>query len=445
MLAYNLRLALQSFKRNPALTALMVLAIGIGIAVCVMTLTVYQAMSGNPIWWKGDQLYTVTMDSWDPNGVLDERRPHLPPAQLTFNDASYLFASDIPTRKVIMYAANGVLLGGTEADEPKRTEARVTSADFFAMFDVPFQYGNGWNASADTGPEPVVVLSHKTNEERFGGQNSVGRTIRWNDREFRVIGVLQDWMPLPRYYDLNQGALRDPEDIFIPWGWSRAMELQTGGNLQCWVNENLNTFQDLLGSQCLWIQLWVELPNAAARARMQDFMDSYWTAQRKAGRFPRPKDNRLTDVDQWLEDRQVVNNDNRMLVALSFAFLAVCLINTVGLLLAKFLNSASISGVRRALGASRRHIFNQHLMEAGLLAAAGAVTGLVLGALGLWGVRALYANTPGNRGGYQAIAHIDAASIGWALALAVIAALAAGLYPAWRVGRLPPAVYLKSQ
>ena len=42
------------------------------------------------------------------------------------------------------------------------------------------------------------------------------------------------------------------------------------------------------------------------------------------------------------------------LVGLAFAFLAVCLINTVGLLLAKFLNAAPITGVRRALGASRR-------------------------------------------------------------------------------------------
>lgn len=63
MLAYNVRLALKSFKRNPALTALMVLAIGLGIAVCVMTLTVYQRLAGNPIWWKSDRLFTVTMDS----------------------------------------------------------------------------------------------------------------------------------------------------------------------------------------------------------------------------------------------------------------------------------------------------------------------------------------------------------------------------------------------
>ena len=49
MTAYYLRLALKSFRRNPGLTALMVGAIALGIAVCVMTLTIYHAMSGNPI------------------------------------------------------------------------------------------------------------------------------------------------------------------------------------------------------------------------------------------------------------------------------------------------------------------------------------------------------------------------------------------------------------
>ena len=57
MFGYYLRLALKSFGRNPGITVLMVLAIALGIAVCVMTLTVYHAMSGNPIWWKNDRLY----------------------------------------------------------------------------------------------------------------------------------------------------------------------------------------------------------------------------------------------------------------------------------------------------------------------------------------------------------------------------------------------------
>ena len=63
MYGYYLRLALSSFRRTPGLTALMVLAIAAGIGVCVMSLTLFQAISGNPIWWKSDHLYTVTMDN----------------------------------------------------------------------------------------------------------------------------------------------------------------------------------------------------------------------------------------------------------------------------------------------------------------------------------------------------------------------------------------------
>jgi putative ABC transport system permease protein len=183
---------------------------------------------------------------------------------------------------------------------------------------------------------------------------------------------------------------------------------------------------------------------------MQALLDGYWAEQRKGGRFQRPRNNRLTNVGQWLKDQGVVQNDNRMLVGIAFAFLAVCLLNTVGILLAKFLNAAAIAGVRRALGASRRQIFMQHLIEVGVLAAAGAVLGLGLGALGLWGVHALYVttstvDTAANTGGYQQLTHFDTSSIFWAVVLAMASALAAGLYPAWRIGRVSPAVYLKSQ
>jgi putative ABC transport system permease protein len=179
---------------------------------------------------------------------------------------------------------------------------------------------------------------------------------------------------------------------------------------------------------------------------MQSLLDSHWDREHKAGRFPRKRDNRLTDVGQWLKDQQVVQSDNRVLVGLAFAFLAVCLINTVGLLLAKFLNGASIAGVRRALGASRRALFTQHMVEVGVIATAGAVLGLALGALGLAGIRALYAlNSAFNRGGYQSLAHVDTTSLGTTVLLAVVATFAAGLYPAWRIGRIQPAVYLKNQ
>ena len=447
MLAYNIRLALKSFRRNPGLTALMVGAIGLGIAACVVTMTVYHAMSGDPIWWKSDRLYAVTMDNWDPNRPFDIAYPELPPPQLTYRDALYIADSGIPLRHVIMHRDRGVLTGGAAQTRPEPVSTRITSADFFAAFDVPFLYGGGWQAAADSAAEPVIVLSKKENEVLFGGINSVGRTVRWNDLEFRIVGVLADWSPRPKFYDLSGDAFAAPEDVFIPFGWTEARQkLPAAGDHHCWRFTALHSFKDYLDSDCNWIQLWVELPDARTRERLQTFIDSYWAEQRKTGRYERPRNNRLTDVKQWLADRHVVANDDRILVGLAFAFLVVCLINTVGLLLAKFLSGAALTGIRRALGASRRQVFMQQMVETGLLGVGGALMGLCLAALGLWGLRVLYAvQVAFGESGYQDLAHFDVASIVIAVTLAIIAALAAGLYPAWRVGRLPPAIYLKSQ
>ncbi len=445
MLGYYFQLALRNLRRNPGLTALMIGAVALGIAVCVMTLTMYRAMSGNPIWWKNDVLYAVTMDFWDPDQAYFDNKQELPPEQLTYRDALAVFASDIPKHKVIMHKAIGVLSLDDARVKPERVATRVTTADFFAAFDAPFQYGGTWTDAADTGPEPVMVISRELNEKFFGGANSVGRRVRWSDREFRIVGVRDHWMPLPTFYDVNNGSLEEPEDVYIPFGWNAALQLSSAGNTNGWKPEEINSYQDFLNSENTWIQMWVELPDATARDRFQAFLDNYSTEQKQAGRYQRPLNNRLTRPDQWLVDNEVVGNDDRVLVGLAFAFLAVCLLNTVGLLLAKFLNNAPITGVRRALGASRRQVFMQHLVEVGVISSIGALLGLALGGLLLMGLRALYTVDPGDAAGTQALAHVDVTSVVTALALAFFATIAAGLYPAWRIGRIPPATYLKAQ
>ena len=102
-----------------------------------------------------------------------------------------------------------------------------------------------------------------------------------------------------------------------------------------------------------------------------------WSATPKsssrAGRFTRPPNVRLRNVMEWLDFQQVVPSDVRLQAWLAFGFLAVCLLNTVGLLLAKFLRRSQEIGVRRALGASRRAIFAQFLVEAGSVGLVGGV------------------------------------------------------------------------
>jgi putative ABC transport system permease protein len=446
MFGYYLRLAGTSFSRNRGLTTLMACTIAFGIAISVVTITVYHLLAGNPIWWKNDRLYAVTMDNWPavmaPTGdaTLDYG-----PMQLTYKDATHLMASDIPLRKVVSFKDNEALSGGTADGRPRRVMTRVTTADFFAIFDVPFLYGSGWTAKADSAPSPVIVLSREQNQKSFGGANSVGRTIRWHDRDFRVVGVLDDWQPMPKYFDINNGPAVAPEDAYVPFGWLNALQLQTSGEQDCLTGGPLHTFEDLLGSECIWLQMWVELPNAAAREQMQNFMDLYWADQHKLGRFARPRNNRLTTVSRWLDEHQMLAGDDRLLIGMGLAFFAVCVVNVVGLLLAKFLSRAASTGVRRALGASRRHIVMQHLVEAAALAALGALLGLVLAELSLWGVHAWIDYMQSNGLEYHSRMHFDLISLFAAIGLAVVAALAAGLYPAWRVGRLPPATYLKSQ
>lgn len=448
MLSYYLRLASKSFGRTPGLTALMICAIAFGIGSCIVTLTVYHAMSGNPIWWKSGRLYAVTMDSWDPAQPADPNHPTLAPPQLNYRDATYLMTSSIPKRKAIMTELLGMLTGAPGQTAPAPVMTRATTGDFFPMFDVPFQYGGGWDAAADRGPQPVIVLSHAENEKLFGGSNSVGQSILWNGRQFRIVGVLEPWQPAPKFYDLNEGAFAQAEDAYVPFDWGPTLQEFPAGHTDGWGSQPVTTYQQFLTAEQNWIEMWVELPTAASRARMLAFMNSYWAAQRKAGRFQRPLNNHLTNVGDWLRVNHVVSGDTSILLRLAFAFLAVCLINTVGILLAKFLKRSGITGLLRALGASRRQIFWQHLVEVAAIATAGATAGIALGAIGLRAVQTLYEVAgAGDIGAsnYVSLTHFDPAGVGWALALAALSTVAAGLYPAWAIGRLPPSRYLKSQ
>ena len=350
-------------------------------------------------------LYAVTMDSWTAARPYDLQHPTLPPPELSYKDATYLARSNIPQRKVIMTTMVGMMSGAPGQGVPLRVMTRATTKDFFAMFDVPFEYGGGWRGN-DLDAVPEIVLTKEVNDTLFGGIDSVGRSVLWNGNRFRVVGVLREWEPLPRFYDLVDGPFAPPEEmdqVFVPFSWVTALQASPASNMSCTGAESIRNYQQFLTSDCIWIQMWVELRSAASRDRFQAYMDAYWAVQHRAGRFPRPLDNRLTEVSQWLEVNGVVSSDSRILLRVAFAFLAVCLINTVGILLTKFLRGAPIIGVRRALGASRRQIFMQHIVEVAVVSVTGGLLGLGLGAIGLAGVRAMYAQDST----YGMLAHFD--------------------------------------
>lgn len=439
MFAYYLDLAFRSFRRNKALTALMVLGIALGIGAAMTTLTVFHVLSGDPLPERSHTLFYPQLDPRNMDGFTAGDEPAL---QMTRRDAENLLRDARGDRQAVM-------TGGGLAVEPTTpgiaafiVDSRYTSADFFPMFETPFKYGGGWARGSDDSRERVAVISSELNERLFGDADSVGRTVRLDGTDFRILGVLDDWRPTPRFYDMNLDRFGEVEQVFVPL--STAIELQLGrnGSMDCWSDGNDGEDDPEgnigLNASCTWLQYWVELRTPGQVEEYQQYLANYSDAQREAGRFERPTNIRLHDLMGWLEFNEVVPSDVRLQVWLAFGFLLVCLLNTVGLLLAKFLRRSSEIGVRRALGASRRDIFAQCLVEAGTIGLVGGAVGLGLALLGLWAVR----QQPSS---YAELAQLDPAMLMLTIVLAIFASVLAGLLPAWRACEVTPAIQLKSQ
>ena len=435
MFLYYLQLGMTSLRRNPVLTVLMVVGIGLGIAASMTTLTVMHLMGSDPIPSKSDKLRYVQLDGWSVDRAYTDDGD--PPDQSTYRDAVALMEAARAHRQVAMYKISMTAQPANPEVKPFNALGRATTADFFAMFEVPFAWGGGWDRQQDAQHGRVVVLDKATNERLFGGADSIGKTVRLGDVDYTVSGVLAEWQPRIKFYDLTNGTLDQPESFYVPLATAVELEAGSAGNNNCW-KESGEGWQAYLDSECVWLQMWVELESSADVAAYQSFIDTYVGEQKKLGRFQRPLNNRLPDVNQWMENQRVVSSDMEVQTGLAFAFLAVCLLNTVGLLLAKFMRKSGEIGLRRALGASRGQVFAQHLVEAAVVGISGGIVGLLLTGGGLAIVRSLYDD-------FSSVARLDWMMVAATIVLAIIASLLAGLYPTWRACRIVPAVQLKTQ
>ncbi|TQK05057.1 ABC transporter permease [Herbaspirillum sp. SJZ107] len=436
MFGYYFKLGLRSLRRNRALTALMVLTLAVGVAASVSTLTILHMMSGDPIPEKSDRLLVPQVD----NGPLEGWSPGDEPndVQMSYQDAANLLKSGQGERRTALFGVAGPLEPPRKDLSAFMVSGMAPTRDFFAMFNVRFLHGQAWSEADDARGADVVVLGRAMAEKLFGEADPVGRQVRLMGFPFTVSGVLDTWNPRPRYYKLVGGdTFGDADDYFIPFSTAIRHESDNNGGMNCSARRDPG-YAALLASECTWIQFWFETRAASDRADLQAWLDNYVRDQKKLGRFKRNAPNHLYDVMEWMDVLKIVDNDSKLSVWLAFGFLALCLVNTIGLLLAKFSVRASEIGVRRALGASRREIFRQFLVETGVIGLAGGVLGLLLafGALALIGMQGKEV---------AAMAHMDWQMLGLTFVLSVAAALLAGLLPTWRACQVTPAIQLKSQ
>lgn len=434
MFNYFIHLSFTNINRQKGLTALIACTLGIGIAACIITFGLIHLMAKDPLPNKSDRLYHVQLDNWPLNeSALPNNQP---PEEVTWRDAMNI----VQANQAKYQAANALTWGMITPDDnnvpPFLGIIRATHGDFFPMFDLPFLYGQAWSNLPQDEVKYITVLSKATNDQVFKGANSVGKSIPMLGQLFTVVGVLDNWQPTPKFYDLSMGSFNQPEDLYIPLNVKAELELPHGGSSHCWENNLANTYAAFLQSECVNFNLWVEFANSQQKQQFVHFLNDYTNQQRNLGRFPKENQNILLNLNQWLDYKAVVGADIYLFFYLALLFLIVCLFNAASLISNQFSTKSSEIALRRALGASQTQIFWQCITETLILGLFGASIGLLLSLLGFEAIKLLYPD-------FDSFVYFDLPLMLITLALSLASSILAGVIPSMSVCRLTPSVYLK--
>ncbi len=453
MFSYNLQLAINSLKERVSLTVLTVVTIAIGLGLYTTVKTMGYQSSQIPLPHKSQNIYLVQMDNRELTAEnIDEPMRMV---DTTYKDTINLMNLKLPgVSQTFFWSTYGILNVEDQNITPIRTRGGVTSSEFFDLVEMPFVYGQGWNQAVDKSAQAVIVISKLMNDQLFGGANSVGQTVRIGTNLLTIVGVYDDWENTRKFYNRSYGTGR-PDNYFISYQYALDLNMPRSAIFDCWAaNESIaRSFrterkEQLLNSECSWVTFWAEIPNNELLAQYKQQLDNYVTSQKSLGRFPREIKTFVTNLDEQMAFINANNGYIQTFSLIATLFFAVCLINAIGILLAKFMRKTKEVSLRRALGAKKSVIVSQYILEVVIIGLIGGVLGIFVAYLGLEGMMQirLYASDYTMR--LEDIAQyyqLDIVMIFQAFITSVLCTLAVSIYPIWRLCNIPPASQLKSQ
>lgn len=442
MFRYNLALAAHGLRQFPKSTVLAVLTVALGLSASMTTLALLHMLSADPLPGRSQRLYLAWVDTVHSkpvnfsslNGmtVSNYRRIKMP-------DVEALLAAHRAVRQTAVADASAEIEDDNGGRAQKGQTVLAATSDFIPMFGVALRYGRGWSPAEDAARAPVAVIDATLAQKLFGTADAVGKTVRIKGAPFRVIGVSAEFAPQPHFYGLSSWAFSgsDRESVFLPYTAALDAGLPSFSSDACDDTVNRRAMFHLDAVHCAWLGYWVQLDTPQQVADYQSYLMHYTEQQATLAGHGKPAKAELFGVADWLAKQNVVPGSVRLNVWLAASFLLLCMVNVAGLLAAKFLRRSVEIGIRRALGAPRRAVFAQHVLEASATCLMGGVLALPLTLLGLWILRQ-------QDQGFTDLARLDPTMFAGLFGLALAVGVLVGVLPAWRASVVEPGLQVKS-
>lgn len=427
MFNYYLKLSYRNLIRNRLFFILMITTLAVGVGVFLANIAIIKSMSADPIPNKSDKIFNVSLNIWTGNNPRAELLEIM-----RYDDAMHILKNDIATHTMVHYQSQ-VYTRDIESKSLTRHQAvvRATTPGFFPLTEAPFAYGGAWQQDR----AKQIVIGDSLNQQVFGGGNSVGKVLEIDGKPFEIVGVLKPWQLKPLFYHVAYGQkFKATDDIYAPI--ETAMDNEWAINVRNSATDRINSVSDNRGKNGYFIQAFVQLESQQQKNAMQEYLDNYSQHRQEQGENLRDNDNRLLDVNQWLEHKEVV--DERMLAfaLASSLFLAVCIFNASSLLLARYHSARFETGLRRAVGARIKDVFYQGVVESMLIGLCCAVFTLIFGWLFLQISISLFP-------ALQQTSDIDITLILMGISIALVTSFISMLYPLIRSCRTPLSTTLK--